>query len=387
MISPAMPLIANAIGNVLQPYWWIATVAWIVSYAATPVVRWLALRWKLQDKPDGHLKTHKQPIAYLGGVAVFCGWAAGLAVALIPLAQRAQTNPEMDYGRAVMMVVGLIAGGLVAMLTGLLDDVKNIKPKYKMLGQLLAAVILLVFGIGHNFAAALLQPLTYFGIQIPDWLIFALSLPLACFVVIAATNAANLLDGLDGLCTGVTGVITLGFFVFALRHAAFNHIPTIDPVRMVLALSMLGAVLGFLPFNFNPASIFLGDAGSVLMGFFAAAMMLLFTEEGQMRWLICCLLIFGLPIYDTSLAFIRRMVNHKPIFAGDRSHFYDQLVDRKFSVIQAVMTSYGLAVVFVVLGLVLSFVQTRYALPIFLGIVLLAALISLRLGLVRRDRA
>jgi UDP-GlcNAc:undecaprenyl-phosphate GlcNAc-1-phosphate transferase len=246
-------------------------------------------------------------------------------------------------------------------------------------------VVLLWFGVGRHFAAALLQPLGDMGLQVSPEVLLGLSLPLACFVVIAATNATNLLDGLDGLCTGVTGIITLGFFAFALRHAVYAHIPTTDPVRMIVALSMLGAVLGFLPYNFNPASIFLGDAGSVLLGFFAAAMMLLFTEEGQMRWLLCAVLIFGLPIFDTSLAFVRRLVNHQPIFAGDRSHFYDQLVDRGMTVVQTVLTSYGLALVFIGAGLGLSFVRTRFALPIFLGVVLLAALATWRLGFVRRE--
>jgi UDP-GlcNAc:undecaprenyl-phosphate GlcNAc-1-phosphate transferase len=135
-----------------------------------------------------------------------------------------------------------------------------------------------------------------------------------------------------------------------------------DKFRVVLCLSMVGAVLGFLPYNIPPASIFLGDAGSMLLGFFVAAMMILFAREGHLRWFLAACMIFALPIADTGLAVVRRVLSHKSVFAGDRAHLYDQLVDRGLSVKWVVALFYALSVLAATVGVLQAiFLRIRQA--------------------------
>jgi UDP-GlcNAc:undecaprenyl-phosphate GlcNAc-1-phosphate transferase len=201
--------------------------------------------------------------------------------------------------------------------------------------------------------------------------------------VVCACNATNLLDGLDGLCGGVTGIIALGFLALAVWLAMWNNFPGSDQVRVVLCLAVAGAVLGFLPYNIPPASIFMGDAGSMMLGFFVATMMALFCLEGHIRWLFASCVIFALPILDTSLAVIRRLRSGKGVFVGDRSHLYDQLVDRGMSVKQVVGLFYLLSILAAVIGVTLSIVmRARHAIVVYLVLLVMVWTIFYKLGLV-----
>jgi len=342
----------RTLGEVLGPHGWIVVVSFVVSAIATPLVRGLALRLKIVDNPDGFLKPHARPIAYAGGVAVYAGWVAGMALLA------AYGSRPIGWG----WMVGVAVAGGVVMLVGLADDCFNIKPVLKLTGQAAAAGVLLAFGIGRDVAQIFFKPL---GIVAPEWLVLALSIGGTVFVVVAACNATNLLDGMDGLCGGVTGIISLMFLILATHLAMYGYNQPHDPVRVVATLAMAGAVCGFLPYNYTPATIFLGDAGSMLLGLFAAGMMLMFAERGIIRWVLGALMIFGLPILDTSLALVRRIYLRHPIFGGDRSHLYDQLVDRGFSVKQTVAISYGLSIFYGLVGAGTILLRTRYALPIY----------------------
>ncbi|MGA2501973.1 MAG: MraY family glycosyltransferase, partial [Tepidisphaeraceae bacterium] len=149
-----------------------------------------------------------------------------------------------------------------------------------------------------------------------------------------------------------------------------------DALRVVLGLALLGGVLAFVPFNFNPASIFMGDTGSMFLGFCCATLMVLFAAEGHAKWLLAALVMFSLPILDTALAFVRRWVNGRPLFSPDKFHIHHQLVARGFTVKQTVIISYGLAVLFVLLGAAIVYIRTRYAVAIYLvvfGSIIVAA--------------
>jgi UDP-GlcNAc:undecaprenyl-phosphate/decaprenyl-phosphate GlcNAc-1-phosphate transferase len=145
---------------------------------------------------------------------------------------------------------------------------------------------------------------------------------------------------------------------------------------VVMALALLGAVLGFVPYNFNPASIFLGDTGSMFIGFCCGTLMILFAAMGQFRWFLAALVMFSLPLLDTALAFVRRYVNKRPLFSADRYHLHHQLVARGFTVKQTVVLSYALSIAFVLLGAAIVFTRTRYAVGIYLivfGSIIVAA--------------
>src|SRR5262249_34957390 len=153
----------------------------------------------------------------------------------------------------------------------------------------------------------------WFQLNVPEWLVVASSAAATILILIGAGNATNLIDGLDGLCSGVTGIISFFFSVVAAHLAAVYVSANRDPVRLVVAFALFGACLGFLWYNFNPAQVFMGDAGSLLLGFNAAVLILLFAEKGILRWFLGACMVFSLPVFDTALAITRRWLNGRPI--------------------------------------------------------------------------
>ncbi len=366
MISPT---------DVLAGIWPLAILSFLVSVMLTPLVRWIAYRTGIVDRPDDMLKPHARPVAYLGGLAICAGFLVALIVGSVP-------HPHLWP-----LAITIGTATIVITLTGLLDDLMDLKPRTKVAGQVIAAGILFIglctAGIHISAARMFLAP---FGVSAPVWLAAVFSACLTVVVVIAACNATNLLDGLDGLCGGVTGIIALGFVALTVYLACYGHHATegTDQFRVILCLVMAGAVLGFLPYNIPPASIFLGDAGSMLLGFFVATMMMLFALEGTMRWFLAACVIFGLPIIDTALAVVRRRIAGVSIFAGDRSHLYDQLVDRGMSVRTVVKLFYALSLLAAVMGTLQAiFLRIRYALPLDIGILIAVAVIFIAKDMVR----
>ncbi len=380
--------------EVLEPLWWIFLISFIVSLIATPICRWLAYRTRIVDRPDDLLKPHGRPIAYLGGVAMFFGMIAGLVAYSFYMPERSEHLQRLGQqfwgGQArelllnpIWNVFAIAISSLTIMLVGLVDDIRCLSPRRKMIGQVLAAAILLGGGVGERMSVmifGLFEPLV-----VPEVIIVATSALMCVLMVIGTCNAVNLIDGLDGLCGGVTGIITIGFLLLAAYLASWCHPgrEDFDTLRMGLCLAMVGAVLGFLPYNVPPASIFMGDAGSMLLGFFVATMMALFCKEGNPRWFLSACAVFTLPMLDTSLAVVRRLLAGKSIFAGDRSHLYDQLVDRGMTVKKVVVLFYILAAAFAALGLGLALVRVRYAILIYAVVLAVAWVLFLVLGMVR----
>lgn len=345
--------------EVLRQVWPVALASFLVSLLATPICRRIALRFRIVDRPDDYLKPHKQPIPYLGGVAIFLGWAVGLGIAIAYNA----SAPEGWHIRPGMML-GYAVAGLAIMLVGLFDDMRVMPPKPKLVANIAVALFLLWLGLGGKLIHVV-TGVTMVQFEPHEWwLELIYSLPLLLLIVVGACNATNLIDGLDGLCTGVLGIISIGFFILAAYLRLFGEHP-ITNERMVLALAMLGAAAGFLPFNRNPAKIFMGDAGSMLLGLNAAIIILLFAEDRRINWMIGALMVFGLPVADMLLTLARRWRNGRPLMEGDRSHFYDQLIDRGMSVRYVVAVSYLLTTAFVVLGILVMFLRVRHAVLVY----------------------
>lgn len=356
--------------EVLSNYVYVFCAAYIVAFLFTPVMRAIAIYYGIIDQPDRLRKMHTTPVAYLGGVAVFLGWLAGLVVSQYLTLHRADAGWPTNHP---IVRFSIVMGATIIVLLGLWDDVLGLRPWMKILGQLFAALFMLADGIGIRSAQAFITPF-WFKIQqfmhgpmaispeVPDWLVFTLSGLLVVAIVIGCCNASNLLDGLDGLCGGVTAIIAAGFLFVAVHLAMIGGgINTNwDALRVIIGLALLGAVLGFIPYNFNPASIFMGDTGSMFLGYVCATMMILMAHE-HAKWLLASMVIFALPILDTFLAFARRWVNKRPLFSADKQHFHHQLVARGFSVKQTVLISYGLACFFGLLGISMLFMRTRYA--------------------------
>jgi UDP-GlcNAc:undecaprenyl-phosphate GlcNAc-1-phosphate transferase len=261
-------------------------------------------------------------------------------------------------------MLGYAAAGLAIMLVGLFDDMRVMPPKPKLIANIVVALFLLYLGIGDDLIEIFTGLVKVDFAQNEQWLKLVYSVPVLLLIVVGACNATNLIDGLDGLCGGVLGIISLGFFVLAVYLRLFGE-AQITNERMVLALAMLGGAAGFLPFNRNPAKIFMGDAGSMLLGLNAAILILLFAEDGRLNWMLGSLMIFGLPIADMLLTLARRWRNGRPLMQGDRSHFYDQLIDRGLGVRRVVAISYILSTLFVLVGISVIFLRVRHAILVY----------------------
>jgi len=386
---------------ILQPYMPVFYVSSLVTITLTPIMRMLAHRHGVVDDPDNKRKVHTKPIAYLGGVSIFLGWIAGVTVSVF-------LHPHNDLGSnaTVQIPPGVLMGATAVVVFGLMDDVYSLSPRMKLLGQFLAAALLILPGIipipglaGTDFLVGLnngtqgngtsfngsgwmfVDILRYVGVWGPHSPTSMAPLPtyvpvmasvlsgiVVVGIIISTCNATNLLDGLDGLCSGVTGIMSAGYLLLAiyLAHSSIAPSQPLDPVRICLSLALLGAVMGFLPFNFNPASIFMGDTGSMFLGFMCGTMMLLFAQSGSFRWFLSAMIMFGLPMMDTLLAIVRRKLNGKKIFSPDSNHFHHFLIRRGLTVRRAVLLSYGVAAIFVSFGLVICVIPTRMALGVYL---------------------
>ena len=358
--------------EVLSPYVYVFYIGFLVSFFFTPVMRSVAVYYKIIDEPDLLRKMHRSPVAYLGGISVFLGWVAALALSQFIFLHR--SGPRLPVH--VMIPFSIIVGACIIVSLGLWDDVKRIKPWVKIAGQILAAIALLSTGIGTHAAQPLIEPinlrLQIWGSSVDllqDAVVIPISSLMTIAIVVFCCNATNLMDGLDGLCGGVTAIIAAGFVFVSVYLARFGDPSTTNPdaLRVVLGLALLGAILGFVPYNFNPASIFMGDAGSMFLGF-ASALMIILLAEVRSKWFLASMVMFALPVLDTSLAFARRWVNGRPVFSADKFHFHHQLVARGMTVRRAVLVSYGLAIGFVILGAAIVYMRTRYVVAAYLVI-------------------
>ena len=208
------------------------------------------------------------------------------------------------------------------------------------------------------------------------------------FFVVGATNSLNLLDGLDGLCAGVTVIITVALLLLSIHLATWGVSDVGDPVRIIVCLGLVGCVCGFLPFNRYPAKIFMGDAGSMLLGFTVAALMMLFAQEIP-RWWLASIVVFGLPILDTAVALTRRLLNRRPLFVSDRGHIYDQMIDRGIPLKKTVTICYVLAMVYAIIGLVMG-LTTRiktwpYATIVYIVVFTISALVVWARGYLKME--
>jgi UDP-GlcNAc:undecaprenyl-phosphate GlcNAc-1-phosphate transferase len=351
--------------QVLSPYVYVFYAAFIVSFIFTPLMRMIAIYFGVIDQPDQKRKFHKAPIAYLGGVAVFLGWLAGMAISQQLQLHRIEPGWPTDF---LVIKFSIVLGAAVIVLLGLWDDLYKVTPGIKIATQIFAAALLLYDGVGTTCLAPILQPVSikltyYLGVPpISMTVITLLSSLLVVGVIVGCCNASNLMDGMDGLCGGVTAIIAAGFLFVAVNLAMYGgglH-TNADAMRIVIALALLGAVLGFVPYNFNPASIFMGDTGSMFLGFSCGTMIILMAEE-RPKWFLAAMVMFALPVLDTSLAFARRWVGRRPLFSADSQHFHHQLQQRGFTVRQTVLIEYGLAFLFALLGASMVFLRTRYA--------------------------
>lgn len=375
--------------QLLADYIGVFFASFVVCFAMTPILRRLAVKNGIIDVPDLQRKNHLEPVAYLGGVGIFFGWLAGLFVCyfMSPIESEATGIPT----EALTFPLPVVFGATVITLTGLIDDVYGVSPRVKIGGQLMATAALALSSqnLGTKLVA---DTLAWMGLDIPwgaDYFHYFLGAVLLAVFVVGGCNSLNLLDGLDGLAAGIAAIACVGFLVISMHvfDVSITQSPSlIDPVRIVMSLALLGALLGFLPYNFNPAHIFMGDAGSLLLGYLCVSIILSFagTAQGGPRLVMAALIVFALPITDTSLAIFRRLMRGQSILKADNEHIHHEVfrtvqsfkLGHNTTVKLSVLSMYVLAAIFGVLGCSLVYVASWYVPAVFLamyGFIIVAA--------------
>jgi UDP-GlcNAc:undecaprenyl-phosphate GlcNAc-1-phosphate transferase len=303
--------------------------AFLLAVVLMSILRNLAVKANIYDNPqDDVLKIHKKPVPLIGGVGMLIANLIALGVISIFV--------EIDFLRlSGILICGFLAAGL-----GLWDDLRwknkpqDYRPNAKFTLQVLVSVLIgiILFFVGFR--------IKFIPISIFDIL-------LGIFYIFGAMNAVNMQDGIDGLAGGLAAISALGFGFLAYFYGS-NW-------GLILSLTLLGSVTGFLIYNFPPASIFMGDSGSHFLGFMLATLAILFTSKPyNLPVFIGPILIIGLPVFDAAYVVIRRLIRKKPLFQGDRGHFYDRLMYKGFSLRKTLAVCYLIQVIFVTGGIILS---------------------------------
>lgn len=320
-------------------------VSLLLSLLLTPVVKTFAFRFGAVAVPN-HRSVHKTPMPSMGGLAMFLAFAVSFLAAL-PL-----------LGQPVKPLAGMLLGAALMTAVGVLDDRYNLPARMKLAGQVAAALAAVACGLRIDLVNL---PFGEAALEL-QWL----SWPLTVFWIVAVCNAVNLMDGLDGLASGVAAIATGSVLIMAVL---MHNVPVI-----VLCAVLLGSIAGFLRYNFAPASIFMGDAGSLFLGYCLAALSIFGFKQVTFFSLLSPVLILGVPLADTALAMVRRRRNNAPIFGADKGHLHHSLLRLGFGTRKTVWILYGSSALFGLCAVGLSQAALWLAVVLLLVIVLLVYL-------------
>lgn len=288
-----------------------AIVAGLISFLLTPLIIRLAHRFGAIDIPKDERRVHSQPIPLWGGVAIFIGFFVSIALF---------ANIE------TLKLLGLFVASLIVLVTGMVDDVKPIGAKTKLLMQIFAAAVLVASGFEIKYFTNYFAEEGYIMLGI-------FSIPISILWVVAVTNTVNLIDGLDGLAAGISAIAAITLSYIAMINNRYD--------AALITLILAGSSAGFLPFNFNPAKIFMGDAGALFLGLVLSAVSIDGALKGATALTVVVpILALGVPIFDTTFAILRRKINRKPIMEADRGHLHHRLLSIGFNQRKAVLAMY-----------------------------------------------
>ncbi len=323
-------------------------VAITIAYILTPYAIKLAYRIGAIDVPKDNRRVHNKPIPRLGGAAIY---AAFLITSLV----MAPLNQEL---------LGILIGATIIVLIGMIDDVKPISAKWKLVGQIVASFVVIYSGVRIEYIRGVIN-------------LGAFSIPATIFWIVGITNAVNLIDGLDGLAAGVGIIasISLAFVSFS------NMLPGTTEVALLLII-LAGSAAGFLPYNFNPAKIFMGDTGALLIGFLLATI----SVEGVIKSaatiaVVIPVLALGVPVLDTAFAITRRLLNKRPIMEADKGHLHHRLLDQGLSQKQTVLVLYLISSLLGASAIFISDVNIKTAYGFLVALVLIIAYGAVKIGL------
>ena len=295
--------------------------AGLISLTVTPIVRVLAYKIGAVDVPKDNRRMHKKPMPLLGGLSIFIGF----------------TVSALLFCDITPTLIAAWAGGLIIILIGIFDDIYALNAWIKLLGQIAAAAVVVLAGVR-------IEHINLFGRYIQFGV---LAIPITILWIVGMTNAINLIDGLDGLACGVSAICSTSLLIVTMMHADLG-------VAMITAI-LTGACIGFLPFNLNPAKIFMGDTGALFLGYTLSVISIVgvFKTTAIVSFLIP-VIIFGYPLFDTVFAFARRILQGRSPFSADRGHLHHRIIDMGFNVRQSVAILYCICSILGILAIMLS---------------------------------
>ena len=301
-------------------------VSLLAAYVMTPPVKRFAEKVGAIDVPKDNRRVHDHPIPRMGGLAIFIGFVLSL-IFFVPMSTK---------------VTGLLVGSVIIAVMGGVDDIVSLNPWVKLAGQIVAALVAIRCGLVFDVISNpnIFAEETYIEI---GWL----SIPLTMLWIVGCTNAVNLIDGLDGLAVGVSAISSLTMLIVSLFVS--------EPVVSIILAALTGACLGFMPYNLNPAKIFMGDVGSQLLGFVlsTASIMGLFKLHAIITFFVP-LLALALPLADTIFAFFRRILHGQSPFKADKGHFHHRLLAMGLNQKQVVAVLYGISAVLGLLAVLMA---------------------------------
>ncbi len=334
-------------------------IAAAVAALATPLVIRLATHLDIIDGTGEERRVHQTPTPRTGGIAVFFGFAFALFVVLgfaltspyalfpsiVHMGVHQKIEAMADQFDAIHKLVGLLFGSLLILGVGIWDDIMQMRPRNKMIAQIVVALVSMFYGF---VIPGITNPFVHNPannwIDFPPWV----GVPLTLFWYVAMMNAINFIDGLDGLLAGFAAISSLFLFAISVVH--------VSPVVALVVIALAGAALGFLPYNFNPAKIFLGDAGSLFIGYVFATVSIIGASKTAIAIsIVVPVVVLALPLLDTAAAIVRRASAGKRITEADRGHFHHQLIFRfGLNVRQAVLLIYAVCFALGIVALALS---------------------------------
>lgn len=325
----------------------IVVITFLASLLLIPIAKKVAYHVSAIDLPNKR-KVHKVPMPRLGGLAIFGAFLIGYVL----------------YGEITTQMISILIGAFIIFLVGVFDDIKPIRARYKFLVQIVAALIVVIYGQIY------FNEITFLGLHLTFNL--PVSYFLSIFFILAISNAINLIDGLDGLAGGISSIYFLTISIIAI---VLNKMGGLD---IILSLIMLGSTLGFLVFNFPPAKIFMGDSGSLFLGFMIAVISLLGFKVATLTSLVIPITILAIPIFDTVLAIFRRILKGENIGVPDKEHFHHQLLKLRFSPRVSIIIIYAITIMFSSISILFVLGNNKVAIVIYLILMLLILFLILK---------
>lgn len=327
--------------------------ALIISLILVPWVGRLAVKIGAVDKPNER-KVHTKIMPRMGGLAIYISFFLVLFL-------------TQEVSR---QLIGLFLGGTVLVIVGIIDDKMDMPAKVKLVGQIIAACIVVAFGVRVDFVTSFLHE--------EPMLLSIFSIPATVIWIVAIINAVNLIDGLDGLAAGISTIAATTMAIVGYLSGQY--------LMAAMAMILIGATLGFLKYNFHPASIFMGDTGSMFLGYNLAVFAVLgFAKSFTLLSLATPILVLAIPILDTLFAIVRRKLNHMPIFKPDKNHLHHRLLHYGFSHKGTVLIIYIVSAFFALCGLMITYLDSRQGVLLLAFLAIFIIYFAMKIGVIGKN--